>query len=157
MTNTTELKHMFWTSLADSPFLFLGLDADPHTAVPMTAQLDKEANHAIWFFTKKDHTFAGGGPATATYADKAHQMFARFSGRLTQELSRERVDTLWDNTAAAWYDRGKDDPNLLLLRMDLTGEAEIWNSDLGFLDNTKMLLGFDVRDEAMKEHTETML
>lgn len=157
MTNTTELKHLFWTSLADSPFLFLQLDADPHTAVPMTAQLDKEANHAIWFFTKKDHVFAAGGPATATYADKGHQMFARFSGHLVHELSGERIDALYDNTVAAWYDRGKQDPSLLLLRMNLTGEAEIWNSDLGFLDNTKMLLGFDVQEEAKKEHTETTL
>ena len=40
-------------------------------------------------------------------------------------------------------ERGKDDPNLLMLKMDL-GQAEIWNSDMGLIDNVKMLLGFDI-------------
>ena len=157
MTNTLELKHKFWKSLADSPFLFLQLDADPHTAVPMTAQLDKEAEHAIWFFTGKDHVFARGGPATATFAGKGHEMFARFAGTLTPELSRERLDKQWSTVVEAWFPGGKDDPNLLMLRMDLGAGAEIWNSDLGFVDNAKMLLGFDTREEAKKEHTQTTL
>jgi hypothetical protein len=43
-----------------------------------------------------------------------------------------------------------------MLRMNL-GRAEIWNNDLGFVDNTKMLLGFDVSDDASEEHLETTL
>ena len=131
-------------------------DADPNTAVPMTAQLDKDANGTIWFFTTKDHTFANGGPATATFASKGHDMFARFGGTLREETSKERLDKQWSKVVEAWFPGGKDDPNLLMLRMDL-GEAEIWNSDLGFVDNAKMLFGFDVREDAREEHTETVL
>ena len=61
MSDTKELKQDFWTALADSPFIFLQLDSAPHTAVPMTAQLDKDADSAIWFFTAKDHVLAHGG------------------------------------------------------------------------------------------------
>ena len=157
MTNTQELKTKFWKSLAKSPFVFLQLDADPHTAVPMTAQLDEDANHAIWFFLGKDHTFAGGGQATATFADKGHEMFARFSGNLMPELSRERLDKEWSKQIESWFPGGKDDPNLLMMRMDLTGEAEIWNANLGLIDGAKIMLGMDVRDDAQKEHTETTL
>lgn len=157
MTDTPELKHKFWTALADSPFLFLQLDTDPETAVPMTAQLDKDANSAIWFFTGRDHVLAQGGPATATFAGKGHDLFARFTGELVPELSRERLDQHWSPPVEAWFPGGKDDPNLLMLRMDLTGQAEIWNSDLGFFDTAKMLLGFDTRAEGAKEHTETTL
>ena len=157
MTNTLELKYKFWKALADSPLLFLQLDADPHSAVPMTVQLDEEADHAIWFFLSKDHAFAKGGPATATFANKGHEMFARFSGVMTPELSRERLDKEWDKSVEAWFPGGKDDPNLLMLRMDLTGEAEIWNADLGLIDGVKIALGVDVRDDAQKEHTATTL
>lgn len=150
-----ELKSKFWRALADSPFLFLQLDRDPHTAMPMTAQLDKDADSAIWFFVSRDHTFSPGGPATATFAGKGHDMFARFSGVLSEEKSRERLEKQWSPVVDAWFD-GKDDPNLLMLRMDL-GQAEIWNSDLGFIDTTKMLLGFDVREDAREEHLETPL
>jgi general stress protein 26 len=157
MTDTAELKQTFWRALADSPFLFLQLDADPHTAVPMTAQLDSTANSEIWFFLARDHVFAGGGPATATFAGRGHDLFARFSGTLTPELSRERLEKQWSPAVEAWFPGGKDDPQLLMLRMDLTGEAEIWNADLGFFDTTRMLMGFDVREDAEREHTETTL
>lgn len=156
MTHTPELKTKFWKALADSPFVFLQLDRDPHNAVPMTAQLDKDANSAIWFFTGRDHVLAQGGPATATFVGKGHDMFARFTGVLAPELSRERLDKQWASPVEAWFPGGKDDPNLLMLRLDLAG-AEIWNADLGIIDTTKMLLGFDVREDAAKEHTETTL
>jgi len=156
MSDTKELKDKFWVSLADSPFVFLSRDSDPHGAVPMTAQLDKNADSAIWFFTGRDRPLATGGAATATFSAKDHQMFARFSGILSEETSRERLDQFWSPIIEAWFPKGKDDPNLLLLRMDL-GQAEIWNSDLGFIDNLKMLLGFDSRDEAKKEHVTTSI
>ncbi len=155
MSDTKELKNSFWSALADSPFLFLQRDADPATAVPMTAQLDEDANGTIWFFTRRDHPLAAMGPATATFAGKGHDMFARFTGTLSEETSRERRDKQWNTVIEAWFD-GKDDPNLIMLRMDL-GQAEIWNSDLGFTDNVKMLLGFDVTEDAREEHTETTL
>ncbi|KLI63773.1 pyridoxamine 5'-phosphate oxidase family protein [Aurantiacibacter marinus] len=156
MTDRTELKEKFWKALSGSPFVFLQLDSEPDNAVPMTAQLDKDANSTIWFFTTRDHTLAKGGPATATFAGKDHKMFARFSGTLTEETSSDRLDKQWSTIVEAWFPGGKDDPNLLMLRMDL-GQAEIWNSDLGFIDNARMLLGFDVRKEAREEHLETTL
>lgn len=156
MSDTEELKQKFWKALDDSPMLFLQLDSDPHSAVPMTAQLDKHANSAIWFFTGKNNTLAQGGPATATFSSKGNEMFARFSGTLVTETSRERLDKQWNSVIEAWFPGGKDDPNLLMLRMDL-GRAELWNSDLGLIDNTKMLLGFDTREDAREEHTETTL
>ena len=155
MSSPKELKQKFWTALANSPFVFLQLDSDTQTAVPMTAQLDKDADGTIWFFTHRDHPLAKMGPATATFAGKGHDMFARFTGTLSEETSRERTDKQWSPVIEAWFD-GKDDPNLLMLRMDL-GQAEIWNSDLGFIDNTRMLLGFEVEEEAREEHAETAL
>jgi len=156
MTDTANLKQKFWKALNDSPFLFLQLDGHAEGAVPMTAQLDKDANHAIWFFTGKDHHLASGGAATATFEAKGHDIFARFTGTLSIETSKERLDKQWSPVVEAWFPGGKDDPNLLMLRMDL-GQAEIWNSDLGFIDNVKMLMGFDSREEAREAHTETAL
>ena len=155
MSNPSELKRKFWTALAESPFVFLQLDSDPQTAVPMTAQLDKDADGTIWFFTHRTHPLARMGRATATFAGKGHDMFARFTGTLSEETSRERIDKQWSTVIEAWFD-GKDDPNLLMLRMNL-GQAEIWNADLGFIDNTRMLLGFEVEEEAREERVETAL
>lgn len=155
MSSPEDLKHQFWTALAASPFVFLQRNGQPDTAVPMTAQLDKEAHGAIWFFTRKDHPLAPGGPATATFAAKDNQLFARLSGTLVTETRRDKIDQHWSTVIEAWFD-GKDDPNLLMLRMDLD-RAEIWNSDLGLVDNVKMLLGFAVEQEARREHVDTQL
>jgi general stress protein 26 len=154
--NADELKDKFWKAFADSPFTFVSLQSTANDAVPMTAQLDKDANSAIWFFTSRDGHLSQMGAATCTFASKGHDTFARFEGNLVEETSRERLDKQWSNFVEAWFPGGKDDPNLLMLRMDL-GNAEIWSGELGMLATAKMALGMDVRDETVGKHTETAL
>jgi general stress protein 26 len=148
-----ELKQKFWKALAASSYLFLELDGRSDTAVPMSPQLDPDANSAIWFFTHTKSAFAALGPATATFQSKGHDLFARFNGTLVRETSKERFDQFWNNFVEAWYDGGRDDPDLLFLRMDL-GTAEIWDADLGIFNTAKMALGITVHDEAEKRHVK---
>jgi general stress protein 26 len=147
------LKKKFWRALADSPFLFLQRTGQSDTAVPMSPQLDKDAHSAIWFFTHKKSPFAQLGPATATFQGKGHDMFARFNGMLSVETSQERFDQFWSNFVEAWYDEGRNDPDLLFLRMDL-GAAELWDADLGLFNTAKMALGIYVEPEAEKQHVK---
>jgi len=151
-----ELKHKFWGAMVDSPVVMLQLDADHDTAAPMTAQLDKEANSAIWFFTGRDNRFAEKGPATATFSSKGHDVFARFSGVLSEETDRARLEKQWNNFVEAWFPGGKDDPNLLMLRMDL-GDASIWAGELGVFNTVKMALGMDVTNSIKGGFAETKL
>ena len=122
----------------------------------MTAQLDKDASHAIWFFTRRDNHFAASGVATATFAGKDHKLFARFEGTLREETDRSRLDRQWSNAVASWYPGGKDDPDLLLLRMDL-GDASIWSSEAGLPNTVKMALGLKVANTIKGGYTETRL
>ena len=55
--NPDELKTKFWKALADSSFLFLQNRDDSSSAVPMSPQLDKDANSSIWFFTHDKSDF----------------------------------------------------------------------------------------------------
>lgn len=151
--NPDELKKKFWQALADSPFLFLQLDGDSSTAVPMSPQLDKDANSSIWFFTHTKSDFCRLGPVTAIFESKGHDIFARFNGNLVRETSQKRFDQFWNNFVEAWYDGGKDDPDIFFMRMDL-GDAEIWNSDLGLLNTAKMALGITVHEEAEERHVD---
>ena len=148
-----KLKEQFWKALADSPFLFLQKTGQSETAVPMSAQLDKDDNSEIWFFSHKNSDFADLGPVTAIFEGKGHDMFARFNGTLAVETSKERFDKFWNNFVEAWYDGGKDDPDLLFLRMDL-GNAEIWDGDIGLLNTAKMALGVYVEDKAEERHVK---
>ena len=151
--NPDELKTKFWKALADSPFLFLQRSGESDTAVPMSPQLDKDANSAIWFYTHTKSKFAALGPVTATFQGKGHDMFARFEGTLVKETSQERFDQFWNNFVEAWYDEGKNDPDILFVRMDL-GNAEIWDGDIGLLNTAKMALGMYVEDKAEERHVK---
>lgn len=154
--NADELKTKFWKKFESSPFVMLELEGDPTSAAPMTAQLDKDANHAIWFFTRKDGHYARLGAATGIFSSKGHDLFARFDGTLVEEPSRERRNQFWSNIIEAWFPGGKDDPNLLLVRMNL-GQARIWDSDLGLIGTAKMLMGMDARAEAKENVINTVL
>ncbi|MGB3752608.1 MAG: pyridoxamine 5'-phosphate oxidase family protein [Parerythrobacter sp.] len=151
-----NLKNQFWVAMADAPYVFLQLDSRSATAVPMRAQLDKNADSAIWFFTQTRSDFARLGAATATFTGKDHGMYARFHGTLVKEVSRERFDHFWNNFVEAWYDGGKDDPDILFLRMDL-GEAELWDGDMKFKTVAKMAFGMTVHDDVQDKHTDTTL
>lgn len=151
-----ELREKFWKSLEDSPYVMLQTSTDATTAAPMTAQLDRNANHAIWFFTTRDNHFATGGAAIATFTSKGHDLFARFEGTLTEEHDRARLDKEWNNFVASWYPGGKDDPNLLFLRMDL-GQAAIWSGEMGALNTLKMAMGMDVTDTVKGGYVETRI
>lgn len=152
--NPEELKDKFWKELAGSPYVMLQLDADPDSAAPMTAQLDKDAHHMIWFFTNRDNRFAAMGPATATYSSKGHDLHARFAGTLVEETSQERKDALWNNFVEAWFPEGK--ASALLLRMEL-GDASIWSGEVGVLNVAKMALGMNVRDDMKGGYAEVAL
>jgi general stress protein 26 len=155
-TAESKMKEKFWTQLSKSPFVMLELDQVPHSAVPMTAQLDKDAHGAIWFFCSHAAALARLGPATAIFIAKDHKLFARFSGHLTEERSREIVDKHWTNAVSAWFPEGRNSPHILLMRMDLA-EASIWDAELGALTLTKMMLGVSVKDEVHGRHVETSL
>jgi len=156
----SEMKEELWDQVSKSPFVMLELDNVPHSAIPMTAQLDKAADvdhsarHSIWFFSSRDNALARMGPATATFAAKDHKLFARLSGSLCEEQRREIFDALWSNPVAAWFPEGKDSPTVLLMRMDLR-EASIWSAKMGAFTLTKMLLGISVVEDMKGHHART--
>ena len=128
----------------------LGLDGveDGH-ARPMTAQLERERG-PIWFFTAKDHAIVQkltvGKRAIATFASKGHDLFATVHGSISVDTNPATIDRLWNGFVAAWYEGGKDDPKLALLRLD-ADRAEIWLDGSSFVAGIKMLLGVDPKED----------
>lgn len=156
MNDETAIKDRFWKELSESPFLMVGLENAHQHSLPMTAQLDKDANSAFWFYTSRDNRLAPGGPAMAQFAGKDHHLFACISGTLTEETDLSIIDAHWSNDVAAWYEGGRQDPNLLMLRFDL-GDAEIWLADMTLKGVFKMLVGANVRSEVKGKHVEVSL
>jgi len=150
MPTPDEIKDRFWKALKSDMTMMIGLDGveDGH-ARPMTAQLDGDVG-PIWFFTVKDNALVQKigqkDRAIATFTSKDHDVFATVHGRLSVDTNRAVIDRLWNRHVAAWYDGGKDDPKLALVRLD-PESAEIWLDASSFVAGIKMLLGTDPKTD----------
>ncbi len=58
-------------------------------------------------------------------ADEGKGLFARIHGRLALSDDRAKLDELWTAVASSWFEDGKQDEDIQLLRFDLS-EAEAW-------------------------------
>ena len=151
MTTDAEIKEKFWKSLKSDMTVMLGLVGvdDAHTR-PMTAQVDEDQRDFIWFFTSTENELVGqlSGETDAflTYASKGHDIFAAVHGTLTVDNDREEIDRLWNRFVAAWFEGGKDDPKLVLLRFT-PGDAQIWVDASSFVAGIKMFLGIDPKQD----------
>ena len=149
MTTPKDLESKLWKALKSDRTVMLGLDGveQGHTR-PMTAQFENDQS-PIWFFAGRDNeivkALTPGNHAIAAFSSKGHDLFASISGTLREDSDRAVIDRLWNPFIAAWY-KGKDDPNLVLLRLDAT-DAEVWLNENNLLAGVKMLFGVDPKQD----------
>lgn len=160
MPTPQELQAKFWKSLKSDMTVMLGLAgvAEGHTR-PMTAQV--EGDHGpLWFFASTENELVRNLPghdrAIVTFASKGHDLFASVHGRLSLDNDRATIDRLWNPHVAAWYDKGKNDPKLALLRLD-PERAEIWESGSSIVAGIKSLFGSDPRKDFKEKVAEVAL
>jgi general stress protein 26 len=160
MPTPEDLEAKFWKTLESDMTVMLGLDGvdDGHTR-PMTAQLDGHRS-PVWFFTTKDNALVQALPesdcAIATFASKGHNLFATIHGRLSVDTNRATIDRLWNRFVAAWFEGGKDDTKLCLLRLDAE-RAEIWLDASSVVAGVKLLLGMDPKKRYKDKVAEVSL
>jgi general stress protein 26 len=75
---------------------------------------------------------------------------------LSLEQNRAMVDKFWNRYVAAWFEGGKDDPKLALLRFD-ADRAEIWLDESSFLAGVKLLFGSDPKQDYKDKVAEVRL
>jgi general stress protein 26 len=134
MPTDQEIKGRFWSELKDSPFIMLGVEQgmDGH-AQPMTAHFEGEQG-PIWFYASRQSDLVKQlempRRAMAHFVGKGHDLFATMHGDLAIEQDRSVIDRFWSNKVSLWYENGKDDPDLEMLRLDAE-HAKIWNASGG--------------------------
>lgn len=161
MPTPKELEDKFWKELKSDRTIMLGLasGAGSHSR-PMTVQLDGDRG-PLWIFTAKDTDLvgqlgSGSKTAFATFASKGHGLFASIHGPLQVDNDRAMIDKLWNRFVAAWFEGGKDDPKLALLRFDAE-HAEIWEDASSLLAGLKLLLGIDPKQDYKDQAAEVSL
>lgn len=127
-----KLEEKFWSELDSSPFMMLGLQGvDDSFTRPMTAQV---CDQRIWFLADRSEDLFKGlqrsNRAVATYSSKGHDLFASIRGMLVEDSDPAMIDRLWNPMIASWYEGGRDDPKLVLLRFDAE-LADVWDAHAG--------------------------
>lgn len=152
MTDNRIIEDKFWQSLrSDMTVMLVLCDAADDRARPMTAQIDGDENRGpVYFFGGKDTSLyqklgSTSAQAEFTLVPKGHDLFAAADGELSVCHDNAVLDRLWNPFVAAWYPGGKEDPNLVLFKMEL-GEAKVWLNGNSLVAGIKMLFGMDPKD-----------
>ena len=149
MSDEKRIEERFWKLLKSDRIVMLGIDGvDDGFARPMAAQVDKEQS-PIWFFTSTENhivdSLSEGRRAIATFAAKG-ELYASIRGSISLSHDQDMIEKLWNPKAMAWFDGGKEDPKLRLIRFDAEN-AEIWLDGSSLVAGVKSLLGIDPKKD----------
>ena len=103
---------------------------------PMATHQDhgREFDGVLWFFTKGDtpkvEEVKEDQHVNLSYAAPEQNKYVSVSGIGTLVRDGVKAKELWDPKYKAWFPKGLDDPELALLRVDVT-KAEYWDTPGG--------------------------
>ena len=111
--------------------MFTTLDPDGKlSSRPMTSQqVDDQGN--VWFFTSDVTDFvrhlAEHPRINVSFSDPDDSLYVSIAGHAELTRDRAKIDELWSPLVAAWFDGGKEDPHLALIRVHIDS-AEYWDT-----------------------------
>ena len=134
MSDTEKARNapedQLWEQLEGHTAGMLGISGSALHMQPMTHMSAREEK-ALYFFSSRSselvQALTPGAVAHYTYVNTDHDYHACMKGNLTLSNDRSKIDEYWSPVIAAFFDGGKDDPDLALLRLDLE-DAAIWAS-----------------------------
>ncbi len=128
---STEKK--LWDEIEDTRFGMVGLTKSRDHFQPMTSFAEPETGK-LWFYTQDSGDLAiaasKGVEAMYVFMSKDRQMQACIRGTLSALRDNLHRDKFWNPVVSAWFPKGKDDPNLIMLCLDCE-ESQVWISEVG--------------------------
>lgn len=130
MTTTDDLETIRGILTAGRTAIVTTRSGDSLVSRPL-ALLDAENfEGTLWFLTpdpspKTDDVRANHEINVAVADGKG---YLSLSGTARVERDQEKIDELWNPFAEAWFENGREDPSVALLRVDVR-TAEYWDTD----------------------------
>lgn len=94
----------------------------------------------LWFFTYADspktQEIDHDGHVNISYVGK-NETYVSVSGKAATIRDRNKIEELWNPILDAWFEKGKDDPNISLIRVE-PHMAEFWDSPSGLKKTYEM-------------------
>ncbi len=125
----TNLKGTFWDRVEN---VNVGMLAAQGTDPRPMAHHARRDDGALWFLTADSTDIgkdaAAGKSARYQIASGDAKLYAVIDGTLSVETDRNKLEEIWSPVDAAWFEEGKDDPDVRLVRFT-PKTGEIWASD----------------------------
>lgn len=97
---------------------------------PMQTQ-EAEFDGDLWFFTSREthkiEEIERDNRVNVSYAAPDRNTYVSVSGTASVVNDRAKIEELWNPALKAWFPKGKDDPNIILLKIAVE-QAEYWDS-----------------------------
>jgi general stress protein 26 len=162
MTTPQDIEEKFWKAIKSDRTVMLGLaGVDNGFSQPMTVQLEDHVRGGpLWIFTSKEtdlvEAMGDRHAALIHFAAKGHDLFAAVEGELVCDNDPAAIERLWNPFVAAWFEGGKTDPKLQLLRFE-PDHAQVWLNDNSLFAGVRMLLGRDPKKDYADKVAELRL
>ncbi len=106
----------------------------------------------LYFFTSKKASKVyevkdGQKEVCITFADSNDQVYVSMSGKASINSDRKMIEHYWNPMANAWFEGGKEDPNIVLLEIKIY-KGEHWRTE----DN-KLVQFFELAKSQLTDET----
>ena len=120
-----------WDLIKDTKFAMLtSEDGDLLRSRPMAVS-QSGFDGTLWFFTKasshKVDEVEAHHRVGVSFSDPSSQNYVSLSGNATLVQDRAAVDEHWSELLATWFPKGKEDPDVALLKIAVS-QAEYWDA-----------------------------
>jgi general stress protein 26 len=147
----SDPEALLWRELDGVHAGMLEIEGSGQHLQPMAHQADRE-RHRLWFFTKRDtdlyRAISPGSRAHFAIMSKAQDFHACIMGPIREEMDRAALEKHWNAHVAAWFKGGKDDPELVMLALDME-HARIWASTKNTLSYAWEITKANVNEDAV--------
>lgn len=113
---------------------------------PMATQ-KTEFDGTVWFVTQhesgKVHALENDAHVSLIYSDPSNNNFVTAKGRAQISQDKAKIHELWSPMFKAWFPKGEDDPNIAVLKVEIT-EADYWEAS-----SSKLVFGIKYLAAAM--------
>jgi general stress protein 26 len=124
----TDFKKEFWKRISNVKAGLMDVDG---RLFPMTPNLTEDNDGAIWFITSAGTDAADAATAHKNIrfavSDTSAGLHGYVNGKLSVSTDQEKLDQIWSVVASAWFDDGKNDHDLVLVKFT-PRDGEIWLS-----------------------------
>lgn len=131
-------------TLAKDKSTLLTTFTDPYQidARPMYTQgIDDDGT--LWFFSKKDSNknrqLASNSAISLMYANTGSDSYLFVEGTAKVMRDQAIIDRLWTDFAKVWFEEGKDDPSLTLIKVN-PEHAHYWDTQHGKIISSAKIL-----------------